>query len=195
MRGFVSAGGLLVATQGLREASVSPDGEIAVTLLRCFGWLSRDDLTTRRGGAGPAMETPGGQCPGPAHFELSIIPVAGDEVEARRQAEGFQMTPRGVGALIQAGALGEAGSLLEIEPAEFRLTAVHLAEDRKALIVRGVHLGEQPDELVIRPHAVPSSAERVRLDETPLESLRPGADGALRVSAGPNELVTLRLRF
>jgi mannosylglycerate hydrolase len=195
MRGFVCAGGLLVATHGLREASVSPGGEIGVTLLRCFGWLSRDDLSTRAGGAGPPVETPGGQCPGPQHFELSIVPVAGDEVEARRQADAFQMGPRGVGTRIQAAGLPESGSLLETEPAEFRLTAVHVAEDRKALIVRGVHHGAQGGEVVIRPHAVPSSAERVRLDETPLESVTPDPDGALRVSAGPNELVTLRLQY
>jgi hypothetical protein len=36
--------------------------QIALTLLRCVGWLSRDDLSTRRGHAGPYMATPGASC-------------------------------------------------------------------------------------------------------------------------------------
>ena len=68
MRAFVTAScegsGLMVASRGLREAGVSPQGTIAITLLRCFGWLSRSDLLTRKGGAGPMLATPGGQSPG-----------------------------------------------------------------------------------------------------------------------------------
>jgi alpha-mannosidase len=42
--------GLMVANRGLPEVEVlsTPGGaEIAVTLLRCVGWLSRDDLNTQ----------------------------------------------------------------------------------------------------------------------------------------------------
>ncbi len=55
--------GLAIANRGLPEveALARPDGqaEIALTLLRCVGWLSRDDLPTRKGPAGPVVETPG----------------------------------------------------------------------------------------------------------------------------------------
>jgi hypothetical protein len=105
------------------------------------------------------------------------------------------MNPRGMGTPVRAAPLPASASLLETEPAEFRLTAVHLAEDREALIVRGVHLGADRAEIVIRPWLAPASVERVRLDETPLASISPGPDGALRVAAAPNELVTLRLRY
>ena len=37
---------------------------LGLTLLRCVGWLSRDDLSTRYKHAGPGLETPGAQCLG-----------------------------------------------------------------------------------------------------------------------------------
>ena len=51
----------------------TPDGTIAVTLLRCVGWLSRDDLDERRGPAGPGTATPGAQMPGKWAFDYAII--------------------------------------------------------------------------------------------------------------------------
>jgi alpha-mannosidase len=68
--------GLLIASRGLPEYEVLPDTvrTIALTLLRSVGWLSRDDLTTRRGHAGPELATPQAQCPGRHSFHYSIIP-------------------------------------------------------------------------------------------------------------------------
>ena len=72
--------GLTIGNRGLPEyeALNTPDGaEIAVTLLRCVGWLSRADLTSRKGGAGPQLRTPGAQLPGRHVFEYCIIPHDG----------------------------------------------------------------------------------------------------------------------
>jgi len=46
---------------------------LAITLLRCIEWLSRDDFPTRSAHAGPEMNTPGAQCLGSHAFELSLI--------------------------------------------------------------------------------------------------------------------------
>lgn len=56
------------------EAIESKDGTItlAITLLRCIEWLSRSDLGTRFGNAGPDLNTPGGQCLGSHTFEFSL---------------------------------------------------------------------------------------------------------------------------
>jgi hypothetical protein len=65
--GAVAAGDLVVLGRGLPEYEAIPtrDGlDLALTLLRCIGWLSRDDLATRPGGAGPTIATPGAQCIG-----------------------------------------------------------------------------------------------------------------------------------
>ena len=84
MRSFVSVSskkrGLSVATKGLIEFEMLEElgGTIAVTLLRSVGWLSKTNLTTRNGAAGPYLETPGAQCLGKHMFEFSITPHVGD---------------------------------------------------------------------------------------------------------------------
>ena len=58
--------GVALITDGLHEYEVIPGAppELALTLLRSVGWLSRDDLSTRTGHAGPGLQTPGAQMPG-----------------------------------------------------------------------------------------------------------------------------------
>src|SRR5204863_408878 len=51
---------------------------LALALLRAVGWLSRDDLITRTGHAGPALETPGAQVLGDHRFRYSLFFHAGD---------------------------------------------------------------------------------------------------------------------
>jgi alpha-mannosidase len=56
------------------EAITNEDKTItlAITLLRCVEWLSRDDFLTRKSHAGPGFKTPGAQCLGKHTFELSV---------------------------------------------------------------------------------------------------------------------------
>ncbi|MEW6228671.1 MAG: glycoside hydrolase family 38 C-terminal domain-containing protein [Bacillota bacterium] len=73
--------GLAVSTRGLPEYEVLRTGagsEIAITLLRCVGWLSRADLVTRPSHAGPALPTPDAQCQGKWSFDYAIFPHRGD---------------------------------------------------------------------------------------------------------------------
>jgi mannosylglycerate hydrolase len=60
------------------EAIINQDNTItiAITLLRCIEWLSRDDFLTRRSHAGPGFQTPGAQCLGIHEFELSITSIS-----------------------------------------------------------------------------------------------------------------------
>ena len=54
----------MVANRGLPEVEFIPEGNethIALTLLRCVGWLSREDMHCRRGHAGPELPTPEAQ--------------------------------------------------------------------------------------------------------------------------------------
>ena len=56
------------------EAILNGDGTIslAITLLRCIEWLSRNDFVSRRMPAGPDLCTPKAQCFGNYTFELSL---------------------------------------------------------------------------------------------------------------------------
>ena len=55
------------------EVLKNSTAEIAVTLLRSVGWLSRDDFATRKNHAGPFLETPKAQTIGEWEFDYSII--------------------------------------------------------------------------------------------------------------------------
>ena len=61
----------------------SRGSEIALTLLRSVGWLSRDDLHNRPGHAGPAVETPEGQCLGLHKCSYTLVPHRGSWQEAK----------------------------------------------------------------------------------------------------------------
>ncbi|MEW6568754.1 MAG: glycoside hydrolase family 38 C-terminal domain-containing protein [Chloroflexota bacterium] len=199
MRDFVLAGdgqrGLLIATRGLREASVSPDGTIAVTLLRAFGWLSRDDLATRGGGAGPQLPTPGGQELGPHTFHLSLIPFGADPGPAIEQALAFQTPLCAAGTPLHPGKLPGETSFLRWQCEGMLLSAVKLAEDSQDVILRGVNLSDRALDLRLETRLPLVGAWVARLDETPLEPLPVEGPGRLRLRARPHEIVTLRLRF
>ncbi len=84
MRSFVDLSdgrvGMALITDGLHEYEVLPPPvtELALTLLRAVGWLSRDDLTTRTGHAGPEMPTPGAQVLGRHDYRYWLYFHAGD---------------------------------------------------------------------------------------------------------------------
>jgi alpha-mannosidase len=198
MRDFVSdrrSNGLMVAARGLREGCVSPEGVIAVTLLRCFGWLSRDDLATRKGGAGPQVETPGGQERGSHRFELSLIPFLGDWPAALPLADSYQAGLRAEVTPVHTGRLPSSISLLQIEPATLRLSAVKAAEDGRGMIVRLVNLSPDAATASIRTLLPLRRAALVRLDETPLRDLAIREPNCAQIPIGPHQIQTLRLEF
>ena len=199
MRDFVAAkweeGGLMVASRGLREGSVSPDGVIAVTLLRCFGWLSRDDLSTRNGDAGPQLPTPGGQEPGEHVFQLSLIPFGGDLASARLHADIFQTGLRAISTNLHEGSLPSSSSFLAIDQPDFAVTAIKIAEDRECVVVRGVNLSDEPFSVQVESLLPIRSAHSARLDETPLEELQVQDFRSLIVEASPRKILTLRLEL
>lgn len=72
--------GVALLNRGLPEYQArNHRGRVSLvqTLLRCCGWLSRGDLSTRRQNAGPPMAAPGAQCLGEHTFEYAVAPMAG----------------------------------------------------------------------------------------------------------------------
>ena len=91
-----AVGGVVVTADGLPEYAVLGDGrEIALTLLRCVGFLSRGDLPERRGHAGPQLETPGAQLQGRWSMRYAVIPLASEYAlaSAARSAREFHEPP------------------------------------------------------------------------------------------------------
>jgi len=217
-QGFVDASdgqaGIAVVTRGLPECECLTDEDggvvLAVTLLRCVEWLSRDDLTTRRGHAGPAVYTPGAQCQGSHVFEYALIPHLGTWVTGRvvEIAREYLSPPVCLMASVHPGGISEDVSLLELANGPALITAVKKAEADNALVVR-LHNPTLDEADATLLSGVPvESAVMARLDETPGESLQiehgpypvanPDASGEpdrcrIRVRLRPKQIATVLL--
>ena len=92
-------------SRGILEVEARPEADgttMLLTLLRCVGWLSRSDLATRRGGAGPELETPDAQELGGHRFEFAVATFRGSYLEGdycseskrTRRHRGYFRAPR-----------------------------------------------------------------------------------------------------
>ena len=110
-RGFVSAGGLTVLHEGVREYELLEDGSaLAITLLRATGILSRPAPPTRPNIAGPPTRVEAAQLLGPVRARYAVVV---GEVDPWRMGEDL-WTPMPVVAASGTGVLPSRGSRLEV---------------------------------------------------------------------------------
>jgi len=137
--------GLAVLNRGLPEYEALPEphgagSAVALTLLRSVGWLSRDDLATRRGHAGPPLATPEAQGLGPHIFEYALVPHPGnwraEDALVVREAQAFEAPMRAITTSRHAGPLASRWSFVYVTPAPIVVSAVKRAEREDALVVR-----------------------------------------------------------
>jgi mannosylglycerate hydrolase len=160
-QGFVHANDLTIVAPGLPEAEVTPDGVIAITVVRAVGWLARMDLTTRPQPAGPVVETPGAQCQGDIEAHLALF--VGHDPRAARDAElGLRAVPAGDTPLVPPD-----HTLLLIEPREVALSALKPAEDGAGSILRVLNPTDAAVDARIQLGLRVSGVGAVRLDEAP----------------------------
>lgn len=180
-------GGLAVAAEGLHEASLL-DGEagaaLALTLVRAVGWLSRDDLRSRGGGAGPRFETPEAQCLGERTFRHALVPLADGWTDALRPAHQWNAPPR---AWPGAGPVA-AGPLVSWDDGRIVLSAMKRSEDGQHLVVRAYNPGPVAIETTLRVHVPHGGVWTANLAEEPAEAL--GVGEALPAAFAPYAIRT-----
>lgn len=189
---------LAVAARGLPEveALTNPAGqaEIALTLLRCVGWLSRGDLFTRRCHAGPFYPTPAAQMIGGWEFDYAVLPGQPEQsLDLIHQAHAFSAPLRASQTGLHTGPLPPTASLIQMDPPEFLFSALKEAEDGRGCVLRGYNLSGAARQAQVRLLPAPTQAARASLAEAIQTSLSLEADGSLRFAAGPYQIVTLRL--
>lgn len=187
---------LTIANRGLPEVELlknaQGNAEIALTLLRCVGWLSRDDLSTRKGHAGPPfLETPAAQMPGRWEFDYSIIPGIND-VPAYQEAFSFETPMRAVSTDLHGGRLPVCSSFITVEPAEFHVTAIKQAEDGRGWLVRGYNLTGEEIQVTLTPWKPFEKIEQVSLAETQITSLQAEKNGKVSLGVRGHEIITVR---
>ena len=187
--------GLTVANRGLPEVEAAGGREIALTLLRCVGWLSRDDFPSRTGHAGPMLPIPGAQMEGRWEFDYAVIPHAGDWGAASGLARAFEARMRAVETGSHAGVLAPIGSIVDAAPPELEISAIKLSEDGRGLLVRGWNRTDRPLRVRIRPGRKFIRADRINLAEERIGSLRIGKQGEVVVRAKPHEIISVVFRI
>ncbi len=173
--------GIAVINQGLPEYEVMKDEQcvIAQTLLRCVGWLSRDDYQARPYNAGPTIATPDAQCLGKHIFRYAVMPYQGNWRRAKvwQMAHQHNAPPRVLVTGIHGGELPKSESLVSVSPDNLVVTTVKKAEKANALIVRVLNTTPDSVEATITLGRKFKSAGLTNLNEEP-------TDGELDIQAG-----------
>jgi alpha-mannosidase len=146
--GFVAAGGIAILLDHVTEYEVVDD-ELALTVLRSTGLISRSDNPWREDPAGPSLPIPAAQLRGPRHFTFAYCPDAGPALQETEQFRHPFLTVRGTGTAKELRT--HEGPLLEGDPSVV-LTA--LQHDRARLVNessdrRTVRFGDR--QLDLRP--------------------------------------------
>lgn len=196
--------GLAVLNKGLPEYEVTPEGETNLTLLRSVGWLSRNDLVTRIGHAGPGLETPEAQCLGRHVFEYSVVPYEGSWREAGlyREAEEYWLPLEARAAQQEGDSIeepspeGAPSSFLRVvgEGVGVVLSSIKKAADKDGLIVRVFNSSDEARQVVLRFGFPISDAYRTNLNEEVLEEIAPRGRG-VNLSVGANRIETLFVKL
>jgi alpha-mannosidase len=151
--------GLAVLNRGLPEYEVVPasaagaeqtGSAVALTLLRSVEWLSRDDLATRRGHAGPPLHTPEAQGLGTHVFEYALVPHPGtweaEDAFILQEAHAYEAPLRARAVEQHAGPLAPHWSFAHVTPGTVLISAIKHAEREDALVVRLVNPSSHPTE-------------------------------------------------
>ncbi len=192
-RRFVHAGGLLVGHEGLCEyelvdldgdaaAAGTTAGELALTLVRSTGWLSRGPMASRPLPAGPEDPLQGSQTLKPLTLRYVVA------VDPDGQIDPHEMSDRAWSPLqlVQSaggGDLGPSGSLLSVRGAAVDAVLPASESEPGTMILRAHEPTGVPGELVIE------GRRGVQVDLTGKEV------GAFdeRMPLRPHQIVTLRL--
>ena len=160
MQSFVACtdpGGAAVYAEGLNEYEVllGDSARIAITLLRCVGDLSRDDLVTRpHGHAGPGLATPGAQCIGSHSFHLAFEPLdrTPDPVHLYGAAAALVASPRMSMADAAGSGLAVRSEMLDVHSRATGvvLSALKKTEDRNSVTVRVFNPSGDTDDVHVQ---------------------------------------------
>ncbi|MEU8007546.1 glycosyl hydrolase-related protein [Catellatospora sp. NPDC049111] len=185
---WAATGGVGVLTAGLPEVQcLLPAGapELAVTVLRATGWLSRPDLRSRTTGAGPELPTPEAQCLRRVDAAIGVVLDTGEQDMAyaaalhRAPLRAWQLR-FGSPVPVQADGVGVTGATV---------TAVKPADDGDGIVLRVANVTGEAVTAAITGLDGRTVAECSLAEEPVAGQPDPGA-----LVLGPYEVRSLRVR-
>ncbi|HEX2756566.1 MAG TPA: hypothetical protein VHM48_13950, partial [Candidatus Limnocylindrales bacterium] len=202
--GFVHAAGATVLLDHVTEYELVDGRELALTVLRSTGLISRNDNPFREDPAGPEVAVPAAQIIGPWRFTFAVLPHAGSwsDADVLRAAEAYQLP---FVTAVGRGGPGSADPEPDAPAAGVRIDGQGVV--LSALRRRPAASGDG-DELELRVVAEIDTATVASISGRRLAAAqhidllgRLGADlvlepdGSLRLALGPWEIRTVRIRF
>ncbi|HEY7894444.1 MAG TPA: glycosyl hydrolase-related protein [Gemmatimonadaceae bacterium] len=188
--------GVTVYSDGLAEYESLDNGDVAVTLVRAVGELSRSDLPERPGHAGWPSPTPDAQCLGPFDGRFALLMHDGRDAATldliERTCDDVLVPLVGLTLRAAVGTPRETTGV-ELDGEGLAFLACKPSDDGGWTVLRCVNLLERPVAGAWRCGFPIRQAMRARLDETPL-SAADAAVGAVTFAAAPREIVTLLVR-
>ncbi|MEP7217234.1 MAG: glycosyl hydrolase-related protein, partial [Anaerolineaceae bacterium] len=188
--------GLAVFNKGLQEGEVvtNRDGEqaYALTLLRCVGWLSRPDLVSRRGGAGPTIATVDSQMLGSHEFDYALTSYRGGWRSARVQplAHSFAYPPIAWATNEHDGSAGQSLPLARFGSPGVVPSAMQRSDLDGSPLLRVYSSNESGAEAVIEVPVAGNGATLVNLMEEQTGEV--SVNGGWRFPLRPWEIATVR---
>ncbi|MBU8872106.1 MAG: hypothetical protein KOO60_14655 [Gemmatimonadales bacterium] len=206
------SGGLAILNRGLPEFETRFDSQgkvvYSLTLLRCVGWLSRDDFPTRNStNAGPTLFTPDAQCPGPRTFAYAVAPFTCDPIAAdiKSLSERYRVPPVTHQGTADQMRPGGQSLLMKSEP-RAAITAIRVADSRQdgagnRLIVRLYNQTREPiteilhlDPLVLQAEKVDLLEDDLLIDQTePRQAAVTHGGQQINIPLDPFEIATVRI--
>ncbi|MCU0625663.1 MAG: glycosyl hydrolase-related protein [Gemmatimonadaceae bacterium] len=188
--------GVALISDGLAEYEITDEGQLAVTLVRAVGELSRRDIPERPGHAGWPAATPLAQSLGPVAARFAWLVTSPDRDTALAQVEAAAddvLAPMTATTWRDVPAQLPPFEGLTLDGDGLAFSACKRSEDGEWLVLRCINLRDTTVTARWRTPRPVREAMRSRLDETPLEALR--TDGAtVAVEVGPFAVSTVLVR-
>jgi mannosylglycerate hydrolase len=200
---YVSAGsgarGLALLAPAALEYEWTESGELFVTLIRSIGELSRETLPARPGHAGWPLSIPDAQEPGRHVVDLALVPAPAGIHDDPGQLEilweqAFLPTQATFTrqSSVAASTIHIGGP--ELHGAGLVCTAMKPAESGSGVVLRCVNTEDREVAGRWRFATPVATAERVRADETTIETLPLGGGREIAFTAPARAIVTILVR-
>ncbi len=195
--GWIDAGGLAVLLEHLSEYELVDDGgELALTVLRSTGLISRNDNPYRQDPAGPEIAIPDAQMRGPWRMRFGLVPHAEDWSAGRvaEMAERHRLALLAApGSAIETGVWPPAGAgdeSLSLAGEDVVLSSARRRPDGWVEL-RVINLSGEARRTTLAGGIL--EARDASLRGEPADAIRVG-DGRVVLELGPAEIRTLQVR-
>ena len=147
--------------------------------------------------AGPQLPTPEAQCIGTYDFEYSIIPHAGDWLNAQSYVDVLNFTSPVHHFNVQrhTGHLPLEQSTLSFDSKELIVSAIKRSEDKSGIIVRLFNIGTTEVTTRISTYRALQRIDIVNLNEEFQSSISPDGPASFPVSVIGKKILSLKLTF